>query len=187
MVDFRKKKTDCIPLAGERLKKAVGLWKEGYSGEQIAARVGSTTRCAVIAKMHRDGHSDRSKIRSPNAHNTVRTHKPKSRPPKPFSIKYEPHVDSGLSIGRPEKFTPTPETIDVPHEERVGVADLTSEQCRWPIGDPGEPDFHFCNQEQIPGASYCEHHYRIAHESVEVRKRRKRKRKGARKLEVVHG
>ncbi|GAB5470248.1 MAG: GcrA family cell cycle regulator [Rhodospirillales bacterium] len=30
--------------------------------------------------------------------------------------------------------------------------------CVWPIGDPGDPDFHFCEAESLPGKSYCAEH-----------------------------
>lgn len=32
-------------------------------------------------------------------------------------------------------------------------------QCRWPMGDPGHLDFHFCGREQLPHLPYCEEHY----------------------------
>jgi GcrA cell cycle regulator len=30
--------------------------------------------------------------------------------------------------------------------------------CLWPIGDPGDADFHFCGAEPVPGKPYCEEH-----------------------------
>jgi len=38
---------------------------------------------------------------------------------------------------------------------------LKERVCRWPIGHPGEPDFHFCGGEARPNSPYCpEHHVR---------------------------
>ena len=30
--------------------------------------------------------------------------------------------------------------------------------CLWPIGDPGDADFHFCGADPVPGKPYCEEH-----------------------------
>jgi GcrA cell cycle regulator len=42
------------------------------------------------------------------------------------------------------------------------VATLEKSDCRWPIGDPREADFHFCGAHQAPGRPYCELHWRMA-------------------------
>ena len=31
-------------------------------------------------------------------------------------------------------------------------------KCLWPIGDPGDPDFHFCEASTVHGKSYCAEH-----------------------------
>ncbi len=30
--------------------------------------------------------------------------------------------------------------------------------CVWPVGDPGDADFHFCGADTVPGKSYCSEH-----------------------------
>jgi GcrA cell cycle regulator len=35
---------------------------------------------------------------------------------------------------------------------------LTSDTCRWPFGDPTEPDFHYCGERPLIGQPYCETH-----------------------------
>jgi hypothetical protein len=42
------------------------------------------------------------------------------------------------------------------------VRALTPAACRWPCGDPGQPDFHFCSALAIE-KPYCEHHRVMAH------------------------
>ena len=38
---------------------------------------------------------------------------------------------------------------------------LKERMCKWPIGHPGAPDFHFCGDEARPNSPYCpEHHVR---------------------------
>lgn len=35
--------------------------------------------------------------------------------------------------------------------------------CSWPIGEPGNPDFHFCGHPVVPGKPYCTAHCRMAY------------------------
>jgi GcrA cell cycle regulator len=45
---------------------------------------------------------------------------------------------------------------------RKGLIDLETSDCRWPIGDPKTPEFHFCAISKVDGTSYCEFHARKA-------------------------
>ena len=38
------------------------------------------------------------------------------------------------------------------------LLDLSEKVCRWPMGHPGEPDFHFCGEAVNPGFPYCVEH-----------------------------
>jgi GcrA cell cycle regulator len=42
------------------------------------------------------------------------------------------------------------------------LLDLQRSDCRWPIGEPRQPDFHFCGAPQLEGRPYCELHWRMA-------------------------
>ena len=57
---------------------------------------------------------------------------------------------------------------DIPPARRVCLLDLTFRSCRWPFGDPRDPDFGFCNQPKIEGAPYCAAH---AGRAYDLRKR----------------
>ncbi len=48
---------------------------------------------------------------------------------------------------------PSPEIAD-----KTSLLDLSDKVCRWPMGHPGEPDFHFCGQPVNPGFPYCVEH-----------------------------
>ncbi len=48
---------------------------------------------------------------------------------------------------------PSPEIAD-----KTSLLDLSDKVCRWPMGHPGEPDFHFCGSEVNPGFPYCVEH-----------------------------
>lgn len=45
----------------------------------------------------------------------------------------------------------------------VTLHELTENICHWPVGNPGEPDFHFCGEPSILGKSYCLKHYNIGY------------------------
>lgn len=40
----------------------------------------------------------------------------------------------------------------------AALADLADSACHWPLGDPAEPDFHFCGAKALRGKSYCPVH-----------------------------
>jgi len=48
---------------------------------------------------------------------------------------------------------PSPEIAD-----KTSLLDLSERVCRWPMGHPGEPDFHFCGEKVNPGFPYCVEH-----------------------------
>lgn len=43
------------------------------------------------------------------------------------------------------------------------LADLTSQTCRWPDGDPKHDNFHFCGQPVFHGKPYCLEHCAAAY------------------------
>lgn len=48
---------------------------------------------------------------------------------------------------------PSPEIAD-----KTSLLDLSDRVCRWPMGHPGEADFHFCGEKVNPGFPYCVEH-----------------------------
>ena len=42
--------------------------------------------------------------------------------------------------------------------DKTSLLDLSDKVCRWPMGHPGEPDFHFCGTDVNPGFPYCVEH-----------------------------
>jgi GcrA cell cycle regulator len=42
--------------------------------------------------------------------------------------------------------------------DKTSLLDLNDRVCRWPMGHPGEPDFHFCGEPVNPGYPYCVEH-----------------------------
>ena len=48
---------------------------------------------------------------------------------------------------------PSPEIAD-----KTSLLELNDRICRWPMGHPGEADFHFCGEKVNPGFPYCVEH-----------------------------
>lgn len=42
--------------------------------------------------------------------------------------------------------------------DKTSLLDLSDKVCRWPMGHPGESDFHFCGEAVNPGFPYCVQH-----------------------------
>jgi GcrA cell cycle regulator len=63
---------------------------------------------------------------------------------------------------------PSPEIAD-----KTGLLDLNEKICKWPIGHPGEPDFHFCGASANPGFPYCVEHCGVAYQAQLPRRDRK--------------
>jgi GcrA cell cycle regulator len=63
---------------------------------------------------------------------------------------------------------PSPEVAD-----KTSLLDLNERICKWPIGHPGEPDFHFCGNPANPGFPYCVQHCGVAYQAQLPRRDRK--------------
>ena len=153
----------------ERVDLLKKLWTEGLSASQIAGRIGGVTRNAVIGKVHRLGLSGRattSRTTPSRPRNRISTAR---RPAKPRFT----HIGNSAfkNLLDAEPYTPAFEEIEIPLAERKTLQDLTEKCCRWPIGDPQTPEFHFCNRGKVAGLPYCEHHARRAFQPPQPRRR----------------
>jgi GcrA cell cycle regulator len=63
---------------------------------------------------------------------------------------------------------PSPEVAD-----KTSLLDLNERVCKWPIGHPGEPDFHFCGNPSNPGFPYCVQHCGVAYQAQLPRRDRR--------------
>ena len=52
----------------------------------------------------------------------------------------------------------------------VTTLTLSSQTCRWPIGDPAKPDFHYCGQLPQSGRVYCSTHDDMSYQTPQRRK-----------------
>ena len=56
---------------------------------------------------------------------------------------------------------------------KTSLLDLNDRICKWPLGHPGEPDFHFCGEKVNPGFPYCVDHCGLAYQAQMPRRDRK--------------
>ncbi|RNJ63636.1 MAG: GcrA cell cycle regulator [Porphyrobacter sp. IPPAS B-1204] len=56
----------------------------------------------------------------------------------------------------PRRLVPAKPSAEI--AGKTTLLDLSDKVCRWPMGHPGEPDFHFCGQQVNPGFPYCVEH-----------------------------
>ena len=56
----------------------------------------------------------------------------------------------------PRRLVPAKPNPDI--AVKTGLLDLNDRVCRWPMGHPGEADFHFCGVAVNPGFPYCVEH-----------------------------
>ncbi|WP_343612930.1 GcrA family cell cycle regulator [Novosphingobium sp.] len=56
----------------------------------------------------------------------------------------------------PRRLVPAKPSAEI--ADKTSLLDLNDRICRWPMGHPGEPDFHFCGDKVNPGFPYCVEH-----------------------------
>lgn len=56
----------------------------------------------------------------------------------------------------PRRLVPAKPSAEI--AGKTSLLDLSDKVCRWPMGHPGEPDFHFCGVQVNPGFPYCVEH-----------------------------
>ena len=154
----------------ERVELLKKLWSDGLSASQIAAELGGITRNAVIGKVHRLGLAGRAK--SPG---TAAPRTRKARATSPMLRISRPAVRGNTALAQlyETELDPQPDLADnvIPLGQRRTLLELTEETCRWPIGDPGTPEFFFCGGQTITSLPYCAHHSRIAYQPANLRRR----------------
>lgn len=130
----------------ERVELLKDLWGSGMTAAQIADRLGDVSRNAVIGKAHRLGLSQPKPAmpRAPSQAKAAR--KLVVQPPPPREVPQAP-------IAPPPPPEPDVRAEDLPWHRR----------CQWPIGHPGDPEFHFCGAPAAESKPYCSNHCTLAY------------------------
>ncbi|WP_423601710.1 GcrA family cell cycle regulator [Sphingomonas sp. MS122] len=71
----------------------------------------------------------------------------------------------------PRRLVPAKPSKEI--EGKTSLLDLNDKICKWPLGHPGEPDFHFCGEKVNPGFPYCVEHCGHAYQAQLPRRDRR--------------
>ena len=71
----------------------------------------------------------------------------------------------------PRRLVPAKPSAEV--ADKTSLLDLNERICKWPLGHPGEPDFHFCGKPANPGFPYCVEHCGVAYQAQLPRRDRR--------------
>ena len=142
----------------ERIDQLKELWERGLTASQIAEKLaGGISRNAVIGKAHRLGLKARpSPVKSGEAAPAAGAAPAEVRPtPAPAPIAEAP---------RPKPVVARMAAA-VTGSGKTSLLDLSDKICKWPIGHPGDADFHFCGKPAQPTFPYCGEHCAVAYQA----------------------
>jgi GcrA cell cycle regulator len=71
----------------------------------------------------------------------------------------------------PRRLVPAKPSAEI--SGKTSLLDLSEKICKWPLGHPGEPDFHFCGDKVNPGFPYCVAHCGHAYQAQMPRRDRR--------------
>jgi GcrA cell cycle regulator len=181
----------------ERIEQLKSMWEKGMTASQIAEELGGVSRNAVIGKAHRLGLQSRpSPVREKDQSSEapspapVAASAPVAPPvgapgapapaPQPQIRSIGPGGFLRQAPGEPAApIPPAPPRRLVPARPSPDIAgktsllDLNDRICKWPIGHPGEPDFHFCGRPVNPTFPYCVDHCGQAYQAQLPRRDRR--------------
>lgn len=144
----------------ELIKELKKLWKKGLTTGEIGRVIGMSKN-AVVGKAHRLGLESRpSPIKREEAPKKEKASRVIKKVTKPV-----PKKEQQVAVETAEPVKAVKKTKSGKNKG-VKLVDLKPTSCRWPEGDPKDPDFHFCGKEAVPGKSYCEEHCAVAYSGV---------------------
>ncbi len=136
----------------EKIEDLKKLWAKGLSTAEIGRALG-VSKNAIVGKSHRLGLK-----------------------PRPSPIAGKPAAQTPAKAKAKVKAKPKPKET-----EKIGdIINLGLHMCRWPFGDPGDDDFHFCGRQVTVGKPYCAEHCAIAYVTKSSSRDRERERERAR-------
>lgn len=146
-------------------------WESGMTASQIAELLGEgISRNAVIGKAHRLNLQARpSPVKGGEvavaAVVAAAVATPVATPAVPAPVVAKPAPAPAIK-------KPRPAAAGKP--ARTTLLDLSEKVCKWPIGHPGDADFHFCGKPSATGFPYCMEHCAVAYQAQQPRRDRNR-------------
>ena len=160
----------------ERIALLRTSWEGGMTASQIAEVLGEgVTRNAVIGKAHRLGLEARpSPVKLGEIIEDV-IDGAVAAVAGVFGGVVNGAVETVTAAVAPRPAPKRPSRAVVPAKPaKTTLLDLSEKVCKWPIGHPGETDFHFCGKAAQTGFPYCTEHCAIAYQAQLPRRDRSR-------------
>ncbi len=159
----------------ERIETLKSLWESGLTASQIAEKLGGgISRNAVIGKAHRLELKSRPSPVKAGEEEAAAAPAPAAAAPaasKPAAAAAPAATATAVPAAKPvlpEITRPraAPRAVAVPAKSgKTTLLDLSDKVCKWPIGHPGEADFHFCGKPSNPSFPYCLEHCAQAYQA----------------------
>ncbi len=138
----------------ERISELTRLWNDGLSTAEIGKVLG-ISKNAVVGKAHRLRLAARP---SPIRRMAVRPATPRlPRVARPAALPQSATMTPQVAAAPPAPAAVRPPRVEVP------AAQLSNQRCMWPVGHPGDGDFHFCGDRALVGRPYCAPHCAVAY------------------------
>ena len=151
---------DRFPWTDERCDELRRLWAEGKSASWIADAF-ETTRNTIMGKVSRLKLPKRATDPAPRPKRRwIRL--PKATEPRPAPLR-PTEVPMAVKPSTPSHAPPRAAERPVPLDQRCTLLELRDHHCRWPYGDPRDPDFFFCGADVVDGLVYCAKHARMSY------------------------
>lgn len=150
--------------------KLCRLFDGGASLSRIAVIFG-TTRGVVSGKIHR---LRKKHLRDASVPVPETSGKVKSLIPVPGNVPVCAPKKKVVPVARTEPLPPPPPVPEPDGFAPVSILSVHDGQCRWPVGEPEDKDFHLCGAPAMPGKPYCPFHQAKAHQVEKSKVRRPR-------------
>lgn len=156
----------------ERIAQLKAGWEGGKTASQIAEQLGEgVTRNAVIGKAHRLGLESRpSPVKAGEDTEAAVVTRAATVAPVPPAAAAPPAVAAPVAACPVAK-----KPVRTGKAAKTSLLDLNEKICKWPIGHPGDSDFHFCGKPSQAGFPYCTEHCLQAYQAQLPRRDRDRR------------
>ncbi|WP_426164538.1 GcrA family cell cycle regulator [Sandarakinorhabdus sp. DWP1-3-1] len=159
----------------ERIAQLKAGWEGGMTASQIAELLGEgVSRNAVIGKAHRLGLESRPSPVKGGEEPVAEAAPAAAAAPVAAPAAAAPVAPAPV-IARPAPPPVAKKPARSGKAAKTTLLDLNEKVCKWPIGHPGDADFHFCGKASQAGFPYCTEHCLVAYQAQLPRRDRDRR------------
>ena len=140
----------CFEWTAAKMAELRRRWLAGETPRDIQRALGCETRNQVIGKAHR--------MKLPGRPSPIKRY-PGAIRTAPVQRKRPTRTYASTEQAKHLRRQAAKEGHDRPYNIAPGFdGQLSSRDCAWPIGHPGDADFKFCSSKALSGKPYCPEH-----------------------------